>query len=197
MRRLPTLAGVSLVLLLAAAVPARAHSAAPGAVARGVVADAAAAAADHAAHGDAPAPVREIPEATPGAAGESPSAPVIAAASLPSPSWAWLLALPAALLAVTRRRPRQAAVIGLALVLTVFAFENAFHSAHHAPGDRHTAGCPVASASLHLAGTTVEGVHVGADAARPTGRAVAAATPAPLARPLRPGQGRAPPSALA
>lgn len=122
---------------------------------------------------------------------------MIVAASQPSASWAWLLALPAALLVVARRGPRQAAVIGLALVLAVFAFENAFHSAHHAPGDRHTAGCPVASASLHLAGTTVEGVHVDGDAARPTGRAVAADTPAPLARPLRPDQGRAPPSAFA
>lgn len=48
--------------------------------------------------------------------------------------------------------------LALALLLGVFAFENALHSVHHGLDPAGATGCAIAAASAHLAATTVDAV---------------------------------------
>lgn len=110
-----------------------------------------------AAHPLAPAvpPVATVappgPEPTPTpAAIEVPEAPTVS----PWLVGGTLLALAAAVAA--RRRPRTALIVALALLLSVFAFENALHSVHHGFDGKQSRECSIAVASANLAAVTVD-----------------------------------------
>jgi hypothetical protein len=128
----------------------------------------------------------------------APEAPAIipglsAAPAPPAPPWYLLGAL--ALAAVSaRHRPRRALVVALALLLCVFAFENAFHSVHHGLDPQQQ--CTVAAASAHLAAVQVDDVGPSSIVLPVVGRADAAPPASVLTRFLSPDQGRAPPSCL-
>jgi hypothetical protein len=91
------------------------------------------------------------------------------------------------------RRPRHASALGLALLLTAFAFENALHSVHHGFDVRQSTDCPVAAAASHLTAHSVESV-VGAALVRTVAGAPAEPdVPTPAIRRLGSDQDRAPP----
>ncbi|HET7341689.1 MAG TPA: hypothetical protein VFL90_09515 [Methylomirabilota bacterium] len=95
-----------------------------------------------------------------------------------------------------RRLAALLPVLGLAVLLALFAFETGMHSVHHL-GERPPVPCAVASASAHVSGvtTTVVEVVTPAPAAE---RAAERAPVSPLAlRPICVHEGRAPPSAPA
>jgi hypothetical protein len=149
-----------------------------------------------AAHVAAPAPAIADLSTT-----EAPaSIPVLSAAPTSAPlPWPLFIALTAgsALAVVTaRHRPRRALVVGLALLLCVFVFENALHSVHHGFDPQQQEECTVAAASAQLAAVQVDAVGL-PSAMRPViGRAEAVPSPFALSRFLGPDQGRAPPSAI-
>jgi hypothetical protein len=100
------------------------------------------------------------PVATAAAPGPEPT-PTPAAIEVPEapPVSPWLvggalLVLAAAVAA--RRRPRTVLIVALALVLAVFAFENALHSVHHGFDVKQSRECPIAAASAHLAAVAVD-----------------------------------------
>jgi hypothetical protein len=112
------------------------------------------------------------------------------------PTLPWYLPAALALVAVTsRRRPRQALAISLALVLGVFAFENALHSVHHGFDAKQQEECAVAAVSAQLSGVQVDSIAV-VSSAPIVGAAVTAAPVLTPDRFLSPDQGRAPPSAI-
>jgi hypothetical protein len=125
--------------------------------------------------------------------------PVLSAAPAP-PALPWYLfaALAAALLAVVPawHRPRRALAVALALLLCVFAFENALHSVHHGFDPQQQEECTVAAASAHLAAVEVDDIGLSSIVLPVIGRAEAAPPASPLTRFLSPDQGRAPPSAI-
>ena len=84
----------------------------------------------------------------------------------------------------------------LALLLCVFAFENALHSVHHGFGPQQREVCTVAAASAHLAAVQVDDLGLSSVVLPVTGRAEAAPPTSVLTRFLSPDQGRAPPSAI-
>src|SRR5262249_14309389 len=58
---------------------------------------------------------------------------------------------------------RRVAIVGLALLLAVFAAESAVHSVHHLGGDSESAqSCAFSSSSQHVAGTCSEAPETGA-----------------------------------
>jgi hypothetical protein len=83
--------------------------------------------------------------------------------------------------------------VGLFLLLTIFAFENALHSVHHGFQPQQSENCAVAAVAAHLAAVSVE------DAVETTiilARGQAAAEPdvcSPAIRLLGSDQDRAPP----
>jgi hypothetical protein len=112
------------------------------------------------------------------------------------PTLPWYLPAAVALVAVAaRRRPRQAPAISLALVLGVFAFENALHSVHHGFDAKQQEECAVAAVSAQLSGVQVDSIAV-VSSAPIVGAAVTAPPVLTPDRFLSPDQGRAPPSAI-
>lgn len=128
---------------------------------------------------------------------ESPAVPP-APSELPVPLPGPPLALAAGLglglaLAAVRRGPRRAVVVGLVLLLTVLALEDALHSVHHGFDDKQYAECAVAAVSAHLAAVSADGA---ADAVLLLIGAEEPAHPdssSPRIRPPGPYQDRAPP----
>lgn len=146
-------------------------------------------AAAHVATPEAPAavlPATEIPAAlpTPTAAPAPPALP-------------WYLPAALALGALaTWHRPRRAVAVTLALLLCVFAFENALHSVHHGFDAQQQEECTVAAASAHLAAVQVDDPGLSSLVLPVVGQAEAAPPASTPARFLSPDQGRAPPSAI-
>ncbi len=91
-------------------------------------------------------------------------------------------------------RPARAVVLGIVLLLTLFAVESAVHSVHHLLQESDEASvCLVATASSHLAGTAVELVGVDLPPLPRLDLAVSFQPSEPAVVGLRPDQGRAPP----
>ena len=145
-----------------------------------------------AAHG--PTPV--LSAATAEAAAGPAIVPILSAAPAP-PALLWHLAAALALVGLTAwHRPRRALVVTLAVLLCVFAFENALHSVHHGFDPKQQEECTVAAASAHLAAVQVDDPGLSSVMLPVVGRAEAtspASTPTGF---LGPDQGRAPPSAI-
>jgi hypothetical protein len=122
--------------------------------------------------------------------------PVVSAApaSLALP---WYLPVGVALgAAAVWRRPRRVVVVALVLVLAVFAFENALHSAHHGLDSEQREACTIAAAATHLAAVPVDGIAAASLILPAAGQAVEAAPAFARVRFPSPDQGRAPPSAI-
>lgn len=118
---------------------------------------------------------------------------LVAAAPAPDLTLVWVLGvLVAALALASRRSPRRAAVLALAVLLALLAFETGFHSVHHLsdPGAR----CVIASASSNLAGVAASSVDVVTSILIETGTTPAAEPVALSAPAFRPDEGRAPPA---
>jgi hypothetical protein len=146
-----------------------------------------------AAHVASPAPSAVVLPPT-----ETPALiPVLSATPTP-PVMPWYLPAALALAAVTvRHRPRRRAlVVVLALLLCVFAFENALHSVHHGFDPQQQKACTVAAASAHLAAVQVDDLGPSSVVLPVIGRAETAQPSSTLTRFLSPDQGRAPPSAI-
>ena len=93
-----------------------------------------------------------------------------------------------------RRSPRRAVLLGLVLLLAVFAFEDALHSVHHGFDPKQGQTCTIAAASGHVSGVAVDGVIEASLILVTLGQAVEPdLAPLPLRR-LAPDQGRAPPA---
>ena len=93
-----------------------------------------------------------------------------------------------------RRSPRRAVLIGLMLLLAVFAFEDALHSVHHGLDPKQAQTCTIAAASGHVSGVAVDGAIEASTILVAIGQPVEPdLTPLPLHR-LAPDQGRAPPA---
>jgi hypothetical protein len=102
-----------------------------------------------------------------------------------------------ALVALTAwRRPRRAMVVTLAVLLCVFAFENALHSVHHGFDPKQQEECTVAAASAHLAAVQVDDPGLSSAMLPVVGRAEATSPASTSTRFLSPDQGRAPPSVI-
>jgi len=145
-----------------------------------------------AAHVSAPPPAAATVEMAPAGA---VVVPVWSAAPAPTGlSWS----LPAVLalgVLVAWYRPRQAVAVTLALLLCVFAFENALHSVHHGFDQQQQEACTVAAVSAHLAAVEVDDPGLSSIALLVVGRAEADPPASVPTRFLGPDQGRAPPSA--
>jgi hypothetical protein len=132
------------------------------------------------------APPGPEPAPTP-AAIEVPEAPTVS----PWLAGGVLLALAAAVAA--RRRPRTVVIVALALILAVFAFENALHSVHHGFDAKQSRVCPIAAASAQLAAVAVD-VVVESSVILAVAERTAEPERSPVAiRLLGPDQDRAPP----
>lgn len=148
----------------------------------------------HTSGAPAPAPAGPIPDSGALLLWEAVTPVAEAAPGHPVPAWAvLLLAAPAA--ALVRRRPFGVVAVGLALVVTVFAFETAFHSVHHGFDGTETTACPTAAAALQVAGTPLASLALEAPLAAPRAAALELEPLALADRPLGPLHGRAPPSA--
>jgi hypothetical protein len=91
-------------------------------------------------------------------------------------------------------RLARALVLGIALVVALFAVESAAHSVHHLLQEPDEASaCPVAAASSHLAATSVELVGVELPPSPRLDLVVDVQPSEPTVHLLRPDQGRAPP----
>lgn len=109
----------------------------------------------------------------------------------------WYLPAALALVAGARgRRPRGALLVALALLLGVFAFENALHSVHHGVVTLPQEQCAAAAVSAQLAAVEVDGAGLVALAPAIIGLVGIAPPPFARSRCLSPAQGRAPPSAI-
>ena len=131
------------------------------------------------------------------AAPDAPAAiPAPTAAPAP-PALPWYLPAVLVLAALTAwRRPRRALVVTLALLLCVFAFENALHSVHHGFDPKQQEECTVAAASAHLAAVQVDDLALSSGVLGVIGRTDTAPPASTPTRFLSPDQGRAPPSAI-
>lgn len=127
-------------------------------------------------------------EATPApAAVDVPDAPTV------SPWLAGGALLVLATAVAARRRPRTVLIVALALVLGVFAFENALHSVHHGFDAKQARACPIAAASAQLAAVAVD-VVVESSIVLAVAERTAEPARSPVAiRLLGPDQDRAPP----
>jgi hypothetical protein len=138
-----------------------------------------------------------VPVATPATTLEpGPAAGTISTLiAAPTPSaWPWYLVPALGLVAVTAgRRPRRALVVALALLLCVFAFENALHSVHHGFDAQQQEACTIAAAAAHLTAVQVDDVGLFSVALAVIGRVEAAPPVAATTRSLGPDRGRAPP----
>jgi hypothetical protein len=142
----------------------------------------------------APEPV--LAAATPEVALAPAIVPILSAAPAP-PALPWYLPAALALVGLTAwHRPRRALVVTLAVLLCVFAFENALHSVHHGFDPKQQEECTVAAASAHLAAVQVDDPGLSSVMLPTVGRAEAAPPASTPTRFLSPDQGRAPPSAI-
>jgi hypothetical protein len=122
--------------------------------------------------------------------------PALTAAPTP-PGLPWYLPAALVLLVLTAwYRPRRALAVTLALLLCVFAFENALHSVHHGFDPQQQEECTVAAASAHLAAVQVDDPGLSSIVLPVVGRAEAAPPASTSTRFLSPDQGRAPPAAI-
>ena len=142
-----------------------------------------------------------VPAPTPPATTfEVPDAPAIipvlsAAPTPPALPWHLFVALGLATVIVWRR-PQRVLVVALALLLCVFAFENALHSVHHGLDPQQQQACTVAAASAHLAAVQVDDPGLSSVMLPVVGAADVASPSLASSRFLSPDQGRAPPSAI-
>lgn len=141
-----------------------------------------------------------VPAPTPPAtAFETPEAPavipVLSDAPTP-PARPWLLFALGLATVIAWRRPRRVLVVALALLLCVFAFENALHSVHHGLDPQQQQACTVAAASAHLAAVQVDDPGLSSVMLPVVGAADVASPSLASSRFLSPGHGRAPPSAI-
>jgi hypothetical protein len=129
----------------------------------------------------APAPpAAPVPDPAPAPPGKAPLAPAIA------------VGLGLAAVALLRRR---ACVAGLALVLVVLALETGVHSVHHLADRQGAAECVVALATAQMHGTAeAPPADHGSWITGPVGAVLAPAPDRLGTRPLRPDEGRAPPT---
>jgi hypothetical protein len=133
-----------------------------------------------------------IPSVTP-----SP-VPVVAAAADSSGFTPWIAAGALVLAGVAlRRRPHRTLVLCLALLLTLFAFENALHSVHHGLDPKQADACTIAAASAHLSAVAVDGIVATSLVLAAAGHATEPDPSTLPARWLGPDQGRAPPAPAA
>jgi hypothetical protein len=96
-----------------------------------------------------------------------------------------------------RRHPRRAMVLGLGLLLVIFAFEDGLHSVHHGFDAKQYDECTIAAASAHLSALSVDSVLATSVVLVATEGALETDPASPLPRLLDPHQGRAPPFATA
>jgi len=99
--------------------------------------------------------------------------------------------------AALRRRPRRILVLCLALLLTLFAFENALHSVHHGLDPKQVDACTIAAASAHLSAVAVDAIVETSIVLAAAGHAAEPDLSTLPARWLGPDQGRAPPAPAA
>jgi hypothetical protein len=125
----------------------------------------------------------------------SPAEPASLAVPEPTGLTAWIVTGALALGGLALgRSPRRTVLVGLALLLALFAFEDALHSVHHGFDPKQAQTCTIAAASGHVSGVAVDGpiepsvILAAAGQAGETGLA-----PLPLHR-RGPDQGRAPPA---
>jgi hypothetical protein len=145
-----------------------------------------------AAHVSAPAPSAATIEMAPADA----VVPIWSAAPTP-PGLSWYLPAALAFGALAAwYRPRRVVAVTLALLLCVFAFENALHSVHHSFDPQQQEACAVAAASAHLAAVEVDDPALSSIALPVVGQAEADPPASSPTRFLSPDQGRAPPSAI-
>lgn len=110
-------------------------------------------------------------------------------------AWFWpTLFLAFLLVALRWRRVRRVTALALILILSLFAFEAALHSAHHLTDLNQPAQCVIASASGHVAGTAVETVTLNNPLGLTPGALARPPQTDPSVSPLGLNQGRAPPS---
>jgi len=120
------------------------------------------------------------------------SGPILAQSST-APLWAALLL--ALLAGVTLLAPRRVLIVALVLVLAVIAVEEGVHSVHHLADQRAASHCAVAAASAHVQGAAEPIAVPEVWIPTPIATVVASEPDRPGSRPLRPDEGRAPPSA--
>jgi hypothetical protein len=87
---------------------------------------------------------------------EIPSTAAWSAAPAP-PAIPWPSLFAVAAVIIVARRPRRALALAIVLILGLFAFENGVHSVHHINDLQSGAACSVAAATVHVAGTPVDG----------------------------------------
>ena len=104
---------------------------------------------------------------------------------------------PPVLSASVRALNRRAIGLGLTLALSVFMFVSALHALHPVAGPNQTDPCRIASVSAHTAGTAAERDALGQPIAPAQEGLIETAPAAPVARPIPPRPGRAPPSPTA
>jgi hypothetical protein len=155
------------VALLAIAGPAAAHVASPAAAAPIV---------------PTPEPPALIPTLT-----AAPAAPTL--------SWYLPAALVLAAL-IAWRGPRRVMIVMLALLLCVFAFEDALHSVHHGFDPKQQEACAVATATANLTAVQVDDPGPSSVVLPVVGRPTTDPAASGPTRFLSPDQGRAPPSAI-
>lgn len=129
-------------------------------------------------------PLLPFPQADPGPAYPSPLSVALfflTAFGLAGAAWRW----------------RKAAALSFALVLGFFAFQTAFHSVHHLSDPQKGAQCPVFSASQHVIGDSPSVVALEIVPVDSISLVSGSANSLLPDLPLRPDQGRAPPSLLA
>ena len=110
-----------------------------------------------------------------------------------APVWAGLLL--ALLAGLTLVAPRRVLILALVLVLAVIAVEEGVHSVHHLADQRAASHCAVAAASAHVQGAAEPLAVPAVWIPTPIATVVASEPDRPSSRPLRPDEGRAPPSA--
>lgn len=142
-------------------------------------------------------PVRPTAEAPILSVSPSP-VPAVAAPVDSSGFTPWIAAGALVLAGVAlRRRPRRILVLGLVLLLTLFAFENALHSVHHGLDPKQVDACTIAAASAHLSAVAVDAIVETSIVLAAAGHAAEADLSTLPARWLGPDQGRAPPAPAA
>ena len=151
------------------------------------------------AHSSAPIiePVRPTAEAPILSVSPSP-VPAVAAPADSSGFTPWIAAGALVLAgAALRRRPRRILVLCLALLLTLFAFENALHSVHHGLDPKQADACAIATASAHLSAVAVDAIVETSIVLAAAGHAAEPDLSTLPARWHGPDQGRAPPAPAA
>jgi len=166
------------VALLAAAGPAMAHSSAP------II---------------EPVPQTSEAASAPGAPSPAPAVTTPADSAGFTPGLTPWIAAGALVVAgvALRRRPRRILVLCLALLLTLFAFENALHSVHHGLDPKQVDACTIAAASAHLSAVAVDAIVETSIVLAAAGHAAEPDLSTLPARWLGPDQGRAPPAPTA